>query len=157
MEIETANSSDLERIVHLKMAMFKEAGIEHLLHEDSRDRIYQDYREMYSNNDAIHYAIRVDGIIVSIAGAFIKSDIPYRYFKNSEYGFIGDVYTVSEFRRNGLATRLTGSALAWLENRSVTSVRLLAAPAAKSIYTKLGFKRSDEMVLDIGKEQNTTH
>lgn len=149
MEIETANSSDLERIVHLKMAMFKEAGIEHLLLENSKDRIYQDYKEMYSNSDAIHYAIRVDGIIVSIAGAFIKSDIPYRYFKNTEYGFIGDVYTVSEFRRNGLATKLTEKALAWLKDRSVTSVRLLAAPAAKSIYTKLGFKSSDEMVLEI--------
>jgi len=49
-----------------------------------------------------------------LVGAFIKSDIPFRYFSNNQYGFIGDVYTISAYRNLGISMKLNKEALNWL-------------------------------------------
>jgi hypothetical protein len=52
-----------------------------------------EYQGLYADNLAIHFLAVADRQIVAMAGAFIKSDIPYCFFRNPNYGFIGDVYT----------------------------------------------------------------
>jgi len=88
-----------------------------------------------------------------MAGAFLKSDIPYRYFSVPQYGFIGDVYTAEGFRRRGLAKHLSELALCWLGSKDVRMVRLLASEAGRPLYEKLGFTASDEMVLELASQQ----
>jgi GNAT superfamily N-acetyltransferase len=81
-------------------------------------------------------------------GAFIKSDIPFRYFSKSQYGFIGDVYTIPTYRNFGISMRLNEEALNWLRDYGVNFVRLLASDAGRSIYERLGFSPDANMVLN---------
>jgi len=145
--IETARPVDLERVVALKLAMFEEGGHAGLLSADARKIILRDYRRLYRRGEARHFVVREGGRIVATAGAFLKSDLPYRYFVTPFYGFIGDVYTEPACRGCGLATALTERAIAWLKARGATEVRLLAFDAARRIYEKMGFQATDEMVL----------
>jgi GNAT superfamily N-acetyltransferase len=142
-----AGTDRLRDIVELKLAMFRDAGAAHLLAKDAADRILSSYRELYTCNRAAHFLAVRDGRIVGMAGAFIKSDIPYCYFAPPLYGFIGDVYTIPEHRRRGLARMLSRRALDWLRSQPVAAVRLLASPQGRAIYEELGFTPSDEMVL----------
>ena len=87
-----------------------------------------------------------------MAGGFIKSDIPYRYFNNPRYGFVGDVYTLPSARRQDLATTLNSHVLDWLKKEGVGMVRLLASDAARKIYKGFGFQETDEMVLTFPDE-----
>ncbi len=82
-----------------------------------------------------------------MVGPFLKSDLPFRYYKTPTYGFIGDVYTRPGYRGRGYAKRLSQHVLAWLQARGVRMVRLLASEAGRPLYEALGFHPSGEMVL----------
>jgi GNAT superfamily N-acetyltransferase len=145
----TAAAADLRRIVELKLAMFAEGGHAGQLSVDAPTIILRDYRSLYRRDLARHFVVRAGGRIVATAGAFLKSDLPYRYFATPFYGFIGDVYTEPDFRAGGLATDLTRRAIDWLAGRGATEIRLLAFDAARRIYARMGFRATDEMVLEL--------
>ena len=144
---ELAKSKDLDEIIDLKLLMFKDAGLRHLLKENIEKVVLGDYKKMYEKDIAAHFVCRINGQIAAMTGAFIKSDIPYCYYKTPIYGFIGDVYTLSQYRNKGIASMLNKCALRWLRAKGVASVRLLASTQAESIYKRLGFESTDEMAL----------
>lgn len=144
-----ATAADLARVVEMKLAMFREGGHADLLASDAREVIRRDYRSLYRRDLAWHFVMRAGGRIVASAGAFLKSDLSYRYFAIPFYGFIGDVYTEPAYRCRGIATQLTREAIAWLAGRGVTEIRLLAFDAARQIYVSMGFQPTDEMVLEL--------
>ena len=106
-----------------------------------------DYRRLYKLDLARHFVARTHAGLAACVGAFIKDDLPFRYFDPPRYGFIGDVYTDPGHRNRGLATRLSRDALQWLQGKGVRMVRLLASEEARPLYAKLGFQPSDEMVI----------
>lgn len=140
---------ELQSVVEIKMAMFREVGLSDLLAPNAESIILEDYQKLYAENKAKHFVARAEGIIVASAGAFIKSDLPFRYFEPRCYGFIGDVYTQPSLRGNGIATKLNVEAISWLGSRGIKSVRLLASDVGRPIYERLGFSASDEMILTI--------
>jgi GNAT superfamily N-acetyltransferase len=148
MRIEKATANQLPRIVELKLAMFQEAGLAYLLADDFLTRVLQDYQAFYASQDAVHFVALERGKVVAMAGGFLKSDLPYRYYKQPCYGFVGDVYTTPAARHKGLATQLSRMVLHWLKSRGVWHVRLLATPAARPMYERLGFRAIDEMALN---------
>lgn len=138
---------DLPRVVELKIAMLGESKLEKRLHPEATGIILKDYQDLFAGNRIRHFVAFHENRIVAMVGAFLKSDLPFRYFNYDTYGFIGDVYTEPSFRNRGIATRLSREALTWLKGMKVEMVRLLATNAGHPIYEKLGFHPSDEMVL----------
>ena len=138
---------DLPQVVEMKLAMFGEAGHAALLAPSSASTILADYQDLYSRGLARHFLAKAPEGVVASAGAFLKSDLPFRYFDPPQYGFIGDVYTYPDFRSRGFAKALNQEAVRWLREQGVTMIRLLASDAGRSLYVKLGFQPSDEMVL----------
>lgn len=145
--VRKAKPEDLAVIIDFKLSMFGDAGITGLLSENSRRVIEQTYRELYDEGAAVHFLLEVDRMAVACAGAFLKRDIPFCFYKIPFYGFIGDVYTLPQHRRRGYAGRLAREAIGWLRERDVYMIRLLATEQGRKIYEKLGFRPSDEMVL----------
>ena len=139
---------DIACIVDMKIEMFREFGYDRYLDKNAREIIIEDYRRMYEANLATHFFAQVDNRIVGIVGAFIKSDIPYRYFSKGHYGFIGDVYTAPTYRNHGISMELNKEALSWLRDYGVSFVRLLASDAGRPIYEKLGFSPDVDMILN---------
>ena len=88
-----AKIDDIDAICDIKLKMFEESGHADLLHKNAKQLILHEYVKMYRENNAIHFLEEINNKIVACAGAFIKNDIPYCFFLNPEYGFIGDVYT----------------------------------------------------------------
>ena len=153
MIVHKAKIVDLEELIRLKLLMFEDAGYSEILASDANELILGDYKTLYQDNKVQHFIIKKDGKIVAMVGAFIKSDLPYCYYKIPYYGFIGDVYTVKKYRGNGFATLLTNHALEWLTSKDIGTIRLLASKDASKLYEKFGFKTSDEMYLDLKDRQ----
>lgn len=143
-----ASLEDLPRVIELKIAMLEESKHKQLLHPNAASIILKDYQRLYAENKARHFVAFLDDKIVAMVGAFLKSDLPFRYFCRDTYGYIGDVYTEPSFRNQGIATRLNTDSLSWLKSKNVQMVRLFATNAGYPIYRKLGFQYSDEMVLN---------
>jgi GNAT superfamily N-acetyltransferase len=142
-----ATKADLPAIIALKASMFAEAGRTHVLADEFEELVLADYQRLYDAGEAAHFVAVEGNEIAAMAGGFIKADLPYRYFKNPRYGFIGDVYTRPWARKKGLARDLSELVLSWCWSQGVDTVRLLASEAGRPIYTALGFVSTDEMVL----------
>ena len=142
-----ATKKELPRIVELKVSMLRDVGASNLLSKDAFDIIVEDYRKLYDRDEAIHFVAVCDSTIIATVGAFLKSDLIYPYFEAPFYGFIGDVYTESTYRRQELAHRLSEMAVDWLRSRNVAMVKLLTTAEGQAIYEKMGFGLSNEMML----------
>lgn len=140
---------ELDKIIEMKIEMYIEAGIEDKLADDAYSKILDSYQSLYREEKLIHFIVEENGIIVASAGGFIKEDIPYSYFKKPYYGFIGDVYTYPDYRKKGYATKLTSKIIKWFKGKEVKVVRLLASKKGRTIYEKLGFEVTDEMILNL--------
>ena len=104
---------------------------------------------MYKSGTIKHFLKINNHKVIAMAGAFIKNDIPYCYYKDYKYGFIGDVYVKPEYRQKGFATNLSKACLSWFKENNINTVRLLSSENAKSIFSKIGFIPTDEMVIKI--------
>ncbi|WP_175639155.1 GNAT family N-acetyltransferase [Metabacillus schmidteae] len=144
--IRAATLLDIHCITILKQKMFKEVGMEGLLKGNFVEEVEKTYKELYDLSKATHYVIEHNNKIIACAGAFIKEDIPYCFYKEDKYGFIGDVYVDPEYRNQGYARRLTNEVLKWFSKREIHTIRLLASDNAKSLYKSIGFTETDQMV-----------
>jgi GNAT superfamily N-acetyltransferase len=144
-----ASVADLPRIVDMKIAMFYEAGHGDLLTSDAESVVLKDYLSLYEKKLACHFVAQDGQTLVASVGAFVKNDLPFRYFEPPRYGFLGDVYTEDRYRGIGIATTLSTHALNWLKLRNIRMVRLFASEAARPIYESLGFTNTDEMALQL--------
>ncbi|PZE21591.1 GNAT family N-acetyltransferase [Paenibacillus xerothermodurans] len=144
-----ADVSEIPIIAQFKYNMFVEVDMAHLLIDDFISEVIDTYRTLYSNGEALHYIVEANDRITACAGGFIKADIPYCFYKNRRYGFVGDVYVLQDFRRQGCARAATKAVLRWLAEQDIQTVRLLASHHARRLYESLGFQGTDEMVLHI--------
>jgi GNAT superfamily N-acetyltransferase len=160
--LRAAGTADLPVIVRLKLAMFAETGRVHVLAPDAYERMLEIYCALYERKLARHFVIQQEGQIVACAGAFLKDDLPFCFYRVPVYGFIGDVYTLPQYRRGGCAQRLVTEAIDWLRRQGVEVVRLVATPQGRNLYTRLGFQPADDMMLRFdevgpGCERETIH
>jgi GNAT superfamily N-acetyltransferase len=65
------------------------------------------------------------------------------------YGYIWGVYVDAAYRRRGIATSLTLSAVQYLKTIRCTRVILHASATGRPVYERLGFVAADEMRLDL--------
>ena len=66
-----------------------------------------------------------------------------------KYGYIWNVYVEPDYRRRGIATKLTKRAIAYLHSLNCTHAILHASVYGKPVYEKLGFVPKNEMILEL--------
>ena len=145
MEIKKAKIKDLDIVVEMKMAMFREVGSITLLQDNAESKIYEKYKELYTQEKGCHYLVCENGEAVACGGAVIKEDVPFCFFKTPMYGYVIDVYCVPEKRRNGYASLIMKELIEWLKDKGVHTVRLKPSAVGRQMYEKIGFSDSGEM------------
>ena len=118
MRIKKAEIDDLDTVVKLKIDMFTEVGSIVLLQENAEKLIYEKYRELYLEEKACHFLLYEDDTVVACGGAVIKEDVPFCFFKTPMYGYIIDVYTIPEKRRNGYSSKIMEE-LKWFVSQDI--------------------------------------
>lgn len=145
MEIRKAKINDLDIVVKMKMAMFREIGSVTMLQDNAESKIYEKYKELYVQDKCCHYLAYENGKAVACGGAVIKEDVPFCFFKTPMYGYVIDVYCVPENRRKGYASLIMKELIKWLKDKGVHTVRLKPSAVGRQMYEKLGFGDSGEM------------
>ena len=92
-------------------------------------------------------AIAGDGSVVAGSGLWLMDWPPHMGGPGSRRGNILNVYTRPEFRRQGLARRLTGTAVEWCRANGIGVGILHASEEGRPLYRALGFVGSNEMRL----------
>ncbi|MDR1148613.1 MAG: GNAT family N-acetyltransferase [Spirochaetaceae bacterium] len=148
--IRQGSIGDVELAVAFRWLMFggsgKEEAVEHI-----RREVTERYRTEYQNDGIIHFfAINTENEPVASAGAIIKSDFPYCFFKPGYYGWIIDVYTRPEYRGNGIARALIDKTHQWLKAKGAIEARLIAVgKKPQELYEKIGYRATWEMSFNL--------
>lgn len=66
--------------------------------------------------------------------------------------YVLNVYTERGHRRRGLASELMRTMLAWCRTRGISRVSLHASPEGQLVYTRFGFKATNEMSVHVDLE-----
>ncbi len=146
---------DLARIAELRFRMFDEIETTQLLTEDFLERTIHYYTGEYQKKKCIHVVCESDNSIIGCAGGLIRTDqFLSASFKQSDYGYLMDVFVSPEFRRKGIAKAMLEMLLPWFESAGISTVNLDASRLSGDLYQKLGFTTSSHMAKKIIRNQS---
>lgn len=113
---------------------------------DNDDVVYsvtKKYLEEHLNKDIYFFLEIIDNRIVGTCGLQIIKYMP-TCLKSGIEGYICNVYTLKEYRRNGICTELVKECIKFAEENNIIELKLTCdIPEARRIYEKQGFTKEE--------------
>jgi GNAT superfamily N-acetyltransferase len=147
--IRQAILADLPTIVSHRRRMFEDMGHSNPDLLNAAEPEYTRWiQERMENGRYLGWlAVEPGGRVVAGAGLWLL-DWPPGFFDISPYrGYILNVYTDQEYRRQGLARRCVQAAVDYCASQSIRVVILHASDQGRPIYESMGFTPTNEMRL----------
>ncbi len=141
-EIRTAASADIPELCRLRLAYFgEEFGA---LPQEQTDAIRAQlppYFAAHLGKDCITAAAALpDGTLAANAILIVSEKPANPFFPNGRSGYILGVYTMPEYRGQGIATKLMQQIQQEAKRLRLDILTLSASDMGKSIYERIGFK-----------------
>lgn len=95
------------------------------------------------------FVAQVEDDIVGSVSCQIFTGLYPSIRRDRNYGYIWNVYVEKAYRRQGIATELTKTAIDYLKTLNCTKAVLHASPSGKPVYKNIDFISSNEMTLDL--------
>lgn len=149
--LRTATLADIPTIIAHRRAMFEEMGYRNRAELDLMDANVENwYREKMERNEYVEW-IALDGAgkIVAGAGLWVMDSPPHPTDPSTRRGNILNVYTSPDYRRRGLAKRVTLTILDWCREHGIRTVILHASDEGRILYESLGFRPTNEMRIQL--------
>jgi ribosomal protein S18 acetylase RimI-like enzyme len=145
-----ASIEDIDKVVSLRLALFKELGEVNSPQEvnlvETSTREY--LQKALLNNEFISYFVEKNGEPLSIIGMVLFKRPPYLENLQGIEAYILNMYTVPEYRGNGLAKRLLEYCIDECKKSGVKRIWLHASKDGEHLYKKVGFTaKENEMEL----------
>jgi GNAT superfamily N-acetyltransferase len=152
-QIRRATIADMEIIIRQRRSMFEEMGTGTT---ESLDRMIAAYYPWLSEKlETGGYVgfLAVDGDTVIAGAGAIISDMrqPHPVLRDGKTAHVVNVYTESDYRKQGLARRLMQTLVEYFREEGIGSATLHASQFGRSLYESLGFEDAPEMILDLNK------
>ena len=102
------------------------------------------FNNHFADNTLVEWVAEEDGKIVGTA-AILFFEFPPAFTNPSGIkGYITNMYTVPEYRGQGLASELLKKVLDEARSRSVKNILLAASDMGKPVYKKVGFEEAGD-------------
>lgn len=136
-----ADKEDIEELSKLRILQQKDDWQEEYPNKD--EELYvntKKYLEEHLNNDIFVFIERQDDKIVATCGIQIIQYMPQCVESGLE-AYICDVFTLKEYRRKGIQTRLIDECLNFSKDRGLIKIRISTdSEDGMSLYKKFGFE-----------------
>jgi GNAT superfamily N-acetyltransferase len=145
--IRQATLADMNIIVTHRRKMFEEMGGTDPAIQAAYEAQFIPWlrRQMERGDYLAWFAVTPENEVVAGAGLWLM-DWPASYADWAAYrGFIYNVYTNPEHRRQGLGRSLVQTALDWSAAKGIRRVSLHASEFGKPLYESMGFAPTNEM------------
>ena len=147
-----ADKEDIEELSKLRILQQKDDWQEEYPNKD--EELYvntKKYLEEHLNNDIFVFIERQDDKIVATCGIQIIQYMPQCVESGLE-GYICDIFTLKEYRRKGIQTRLIDECLNFAKDRGLIKIRISTdSEDGISLYKKFGFEFDELMMKKILK------
>lgn len=139
--IRRASLQDLEALVSLRLELERESG--HLTQEqmlsDLRQTTYQYYLEALPAETFLVWVAEVVGKIVATSGLIFFQKPPSERNLSGMEAYILNMYTLPEWRGQGIATTLLQTMMALIKQTRAHRMWMYATQDGKPLYEKAGF------------------
>lgn len=149
--IRRATAEDIDDVVNLRIAFLREVQSD--AGEPGRaiiDLTRQYVMDKLPGDEFLVWFAEECGHIIGISGLLFFQRPPTFQNISTLYAYIINVYTMPEWRGNGVATALVEHIIEYVKSTPAKRISLHASEMARSVYERLGFVASfDEMVYNL--------
>lgn len=142
MIIRCASLADLESIVSLRMRLFAETG--EVLDDEGTAKIESATRDFFLLNFASSisrsWVAIVDNAVASVGTLAFFTRPPYPGNLAGNEAYLLNMYTLPEYRKQGLAKAIMEHAMRFAREAGCQKVWLHASPAGHALYESYGFQ-----------------
>lgn len=139
--IKIAKYEDIEEISRLRILQQKDDWGK--LYPNKDEELYivtKRYLEKHLNNDVFFFLEVLEGKIVATCGLQIIEYMP-QCIENGIEGYICDVFTLKEYRKKGIQTKLLKECIKFAKEKNICELKLSSDnPYAIKIYENQGFE-----------------
>ena len=145
--IENINELVRTRIIVLRAANKLSDDVDMSLVEKES---YEYYKRTLENGEHIAYLVYDNEIFIGAGGVSFYQVMPTYHNPTGKKAYIMNMYTASEYRRQGIAFHTLDLLVKDETNRRVSQIALEATEMGRPLYEKYGFvKMEDEMELKL--------
>ncbi len=147
VEIRIATKDDIELLMSSRLEMLKVVNNLPADYEYSEE-IVRESRDYFLNGDHITVLAIDDGKVIGCASMSFMWIMPTFSHPTGKRAHLMNVYTRSEYRRQGIARKMVNMLIDETWKRGATEISLDATTMGRPLYESLGFANSTEgMVL----------
>ncbi len=149
--VRPARVRDLDALVHQRRAMWKALGIRNNELHVIGDRVYRRWaRARLRNHQLMAWVVKSDDGRTAGGGCvWLQPVQPRPHRMSMVQPYLLSMYTEPDFRRRGVASMVVKEAIKWCRKNKYERLMLHASEMGRKVYSKLGFKRTWEMRLDL--------
>jgi len=151
LSVHKAGLRDLDALVHQRREMWKALGIKDTAQHVKGDRVYKRWaRARLKNHELMAWIVKSeDGRVAGGGCVWLEPVQPRPHRSSMVQPYLLSMYTEPEFRRRGVASMVVKEAIEWCRRNKYERLMLHASEMGRKVYSKLGFKRTWEMRLDL--------
>lgn len=148
--VRPATVDDIGDLTAFRRAMFESMGVHDVARLTAMETAVSAYLHDALPGETYHgWVAEIDGRVVGSGGLVIQHLPPGPRNLDGRQGYILNVYTVPEWRDQGIATAIVQAMLDYLQEIGVPVATLHATDAGRPIYERLGFAPTNEMRLSL--------
>lgn len=99
--------------------------------------------EGFADNSYIAWVAEISGSIVAMGGLTIFALPPNDWCINGKSAYLGNMYTLPEYRKKGIASKLLHTIVEEAKSADIERILLHATDMGRSLYVNYGFEASD--------------
>lgn len=146
IEYKITSNEDMELLMDSRMEMLR--AVNHLGDDyHFEDDFVRESREYFKNGDQTTILALDDGKVVGCASISYIHVMPTFSHPTGKRAHLMNVYTVSDYRRKGIAKEMVLKLIQEARNRGVTEISLDTTEMGRAFYASLGFKESKECMV----------
>jgi GNAT superfamily N-acetyltransferase len=150
--IRETTAADLEEILLHRRLMFRDMGQTDEAELDAMVATSRPCVKRYLDDRSYRgwFAMTAEGRVAAGAGLIVMPAVSRpQHAEQTERPYFLNVYTYAEFRRQGLARKLTEECIAWCREQGYAYMWLHASQYGRPLYESMGFEVTNEMVLQL--------
>ena len=151
--IRKATESDIPVLVRQRRLMFEAMGFKNSPKLHVTEQLSKKFflENLAGNKFHVWVAVTKTGKIVCNAGIIIDQHPPGPINLTGKIAYLFNLFTLPEFRCQGIAKRMLQTILEWIRDAGIDIVTLHATEDGENLYKNLGFIFSKEMCLNTNK------
>lgn len=135
---------ELDEFIVMRINQLREEGAEEDI--DLKPALYDYYNRHIIEGTFVSWLAYENDKIVGTSGISFIEKSPYFGCENGKIGILSSMYTVNEYRRQGIAKELLSRVINESKEYGCKMVQITASNTGVLLYTDFGFKKSNNFM-----------